>query len=67
MSNNDSSVASAISRTDLIRSLNEGLHRITLGYTEEDELILVTDVKSSKYGVDVECTDGTKFSLELKM
>lgn len=56
-----------LTKTDLLRSLTEGLQQIALGFGDDDQPIYVSDVKSLKHGVDVHCTDGTKFSLELKM
>jgi hypothetical protein len=68
MSKKSSTLTSmALSKTDLIRALNDGLFKISLGYNENDDPIMVADVKSNKYGVEVQCTDGSSFSLKLEM
>jgi len=60
-------VSSVLTKTELLRSLTEGLQQIAVGFGEDDRPIYVADVKQSKHGLDVQCTDGTKFMLELKM
>ena len=60
-------VNSGITKVDLVKLLSEELLRVALGHDEYDAPIMVSKTTQSKNKIDVECTDGTRFELELKM
>jgi len=60
-------VANSITKTNLVRTLSEELFRVALGHDENDLPIMVSKTTTSKNKINVECTDGTKFKLELNM
>jgi len=65
--NTTKTVNGNITKVNLVKLLSEELFRVALGHDEYDLPIMVTKTTQSKNKIDVECTDGTKFKLELNM
>lgn len=58
---------SNVTKTNLVRTLSEELFRVAFGHDENDLPIMVSKTTTSKNKINVECTDGTKFKIELNM
>ena len=59
-------LGSKIDKTTVLKAIAEGLQQLSIDVDEEADPIYSYDTKTTKNGINVECTDGTKIELLLK-